>query len=685
MQRIRIIDSHTGGEPTRLVIGGFPDLGQGDMAERRRLLGERHDAWRAACILEPRGSDVLVGALLCAPVDPEACAGVIFFNNSGYLGMCGHGTIGLVASLAHLGRIGPGVHRIETPVGEVEATLHEDGSVSVRNVPAYRYRRQVSVEVPGIGRVSGDIAWGGNWFFLVAGHGQRIAGDNLDALTAYTVAVQQALEDQGIRGEDGGAIDHIELFADDPHADSRNFVLCPGKAYDRSPCGTGTSAKLACLAADGKLLPGQPWRQASVIGSQFEGGLRVARRPARRAHRADHPRPRPRQRGSHPAAGGRRSVRLGHPPVNAEVIVVGAGIVGSACAHELARRGLDVLVLDSRRGGATAVGMGHLVAMDDNPAELALSDYSIQAWRAWAADLPEDCAYRNCGTLWLAADASELAEAERKRQALQAAGVACRMLGAARLYALEPALRPGLAGALEVSGDGILYAPNAARWLLDQAGPRLRRLYAEVSEVDGSRLRLADGRWLSAEALVLANGIHAGELCAELPIRPKKGHLLITDRYPGPLRHQLVELGYVSSAHASSGTSVAFNAQPRPTGQVFLGSSRQFDTLDPQVEGPVLARMLRRALDYLPGLAGLNAIRAWTGFRAATPDGLPLLGEHPAQPGLWLAVGHEGLGVTTAPGSARLLAAQLFGETPPLDATPYLPQRFLSSSGSARP
>ncbi|WP_050399188.1 D-hydroxyproline dehydrogenase subunit beta LhpB, partial [Pseudomonas aeruginosa] len=245
--------------------------------------------------------------------------------------------------------------------------------------------------------------------------------------------------------------------------------------------------------------------------------------------------------------------------------------------------------------------------------------------------------------------------------------------------------RPGLAGALKVPGDGILYAPNAARWLLERAGPRLRRLHAEVSEVDGSRLRLADGRWLSAEALVLANGIHAGELCAELPIRPKKGHLLITDRYPGTLRHQLVELGYVSSAHASSGTSVAFNAQPRPTGQVFLGSSRQFDTLDPQVEGPVLARMLRRALDYLPGLAGLNAIRAWTGFRAATPDGLPLLGEHPAQPGLWLAVGHEGLGVTTAPGSARLLAAQLFGETPPLDATPYLPQRFLSSSRSARP
>ncbi|MBF3129553.1 hydroxyproline-2-epimerase, partial [Pseudomonas aeruginosa] len=220
-------------------------------------------------ILEPRGSDVLVGALLCAPVDPEACAGVIFFNNSGYLGMCGHGTIGLVASLAHLGRIGPGVHRIETPVGEVEATLHEDGSVSVRNVPAYRYRRQVSIEVPGIGRVSGDIAWGGNWFFLVAGHGQRIAGDNLDALTAYTVAVQQALEDQGIRGEDGGAIDHIELFADDPHADSRNFVLCPGKAYDRSPCGTGCSARMAVLQAKGQLRVGERFVGRSIIGSEF--------------------------------------------------------------------------------------------------------------------------------------------------------------------------------------------------------------------------------------------------------------------------------------------------------------------------------------------------------------------------------------------------------------------------------
>lgn len=280
MKRIQVLDSHTGGEPTRLVLDGFPDLGKGSMAERRALLAREHDSWRAATVLEPRGSDVLVGALLCEPVDPSACAGVIFFNNTGYLGMCGHGTIGLVVSLAHLGHIGPGTHKIETPVGTVEATLHDDRSVSVRNVPSYRYRKQVPVQVPGHGLVHGDIAWGGNWFFLIADHGLRVAGDNLDELTAYTVAVQKALEDQGIRGEDGGLIDHIELFADDPDADSRNYVLCPGKAYDRSPCGTGTSAKLACLAADGKLAAGDAWRQASVIGSQFEGRFEWVGEPA---------------------------------------------------------------------------------------------------------------------------------------------------------------------------------------------------------------------------------------------------------------------------------------------------------------------------------------------------------------------------------------------------------------------
>ena len=270
MQRIQIIDSHTGGEPTRLVIGGFPDLGTGSMAERRALLAAQHDAWRATTVLEPRGNDVIVGALLCEPVDPANAAGVVFFNNTGYLGMCGHGTIGLVASLAYLGRIQPGVHGIETPVGTVSTTLHEDGSVSVRNVPAFRLHHRLAVDVPGYGAVTGDVAWGGNWFFLVTEHSQRVTSDNLQALTQFTTAIQQALEAQGIRGSDGGVIDHIEVFAEDEQADSRNFVLCPGGAYDRSPCGTGTSAKLACLAADGKLQPGQTWRQASIIGSVFE-------------------------------------------------------------------------------------------------------------------------------------------------------------------------------------------------------------------------------------------------------------------------------------------------------------------------------------------------------------------------------------------------------------------------------
>ena len=270
MQRIQIIDSHTGGEPTRLVIGGFPDLGTGTMAERRAVLAAQHDAWRATTVQEPRGNDVIVGALLCEPVDKANAAGVVFFNNTGYLGMCGHGTIGLVASLAYLGRIQPGVHGIETPVGTVSTTLHEDGSVSVRNVPAFRLHHRLAVDVPGYGAVTGDVAWGGNWFFLVTEHTQRVTSDNLQALTQFTTAIQQALEAQGIRGSDGGVIDHIEVFAEDEQADSRNFVLCPGGAYDRSPCGTGTSAKLACLAADGKLQPGQVWRQASIIGSVFE-------------------------------------------------------------------------------------------------------------------------------------------------------------------------------------------------------------------------------------------------------------------------------------------------------------------------------------------------------------------------------------------------------------------------------
>ncbi|MBV4483423.1 4-hydroxyproline epimerase [Pseudomonas khavaziana] len=271
MKRLHVIDSHTGGEPTRLVMSGFPALLGASIAEQLEHLRTHHDQWRRACLLEPRGNDVLVGALYCAPVTPGATCGVIFFNNAGYLGMCGHGTLGLVASLHYLELIAPGVHTIDTPVGPVAATLHEDGNVTLRNVPAYRYRQQVAVQVPGHGAVLGDIAWGGNWFFLVSDHGQALQMDNVEALTDYTWAMLKALEAQGIHGADGALIDHIELFADDGHADSRNFVMCPGKAYDRSPCGTGTSAKLACLAADGKLAAGDTWVQASITGSQFQG------------------------------------------------------------------------------------------------------------------------------------------------------------------------------------------------------------------------------------------------------------------------------------------------------------------------------------------------------------------------------------------------------------------------------
>ncbi|HJT71139.1 MAG TPA: proline racemase family protein [Terriglobales bacterium] len=275
IRKIQIVDSHTGGEPTRLVIGGGPDLGAGSVADRLQILRTQHDYFRSAVVNEPRGSDVVVGALLCEPHVPTCSAGVIFFNNVGYLGMCGHGTIGLIASLAYLGRIDPGEHRIESPVGVVTAILHENGEVTVNNVPSYRKAAKVAVDVPGLGVVRGDVAWGGNWFFLVEEHGYDLTLKNIDALTNFTWDIRQALKAQGIAGDGGQEIDHIELFGPSslPGVNSKNFVLCPGKAYDRSPCGTGTSAKMACLFADGKLREGQVWKQESIIGSVFEGRI----------------------------------------------------------------------------------------------------------------------------------------------------------------------------------------------------------------------------------------------------------------------------------------------------------------------------------------------------------------------------------------------------------------------------
>ena len=276
-ERILVVDTHTSGEPTRVVVAGGPDLGSGTMAERREVFRSRFDSFRSAVVNEPRGSDVMVGALICEPVDPASAAGVIFFNNVGYLGMCGHGAIGLAVALGYPGRITHGVHRLETPVGPVTIMLEDAAHVSIDNVVSRRAVKGAVVDVPGLRSYVGDVAWGGNWFFLVEDHGEDLSLNNVERLTEVTRRIRRALDDAGLRGDDGGEIDHIELFGPPTAqaAHSKNFVLCPGLAYDRSPCGTGTSAKLACLAADGKLLEGEIWRQESIVGGIFEGSYRL--------------------------------------------------------------------------------------------------------------------------------------------------------------------------------------------------------------------------------------------------------------------------------------------------------------------------------------------------------------------------------------------------------------------------
>lgn len=362
-----------------------------------------------------------------------------------------------------------------------------------------------------------------------------------------------------------------------------------------------------------------------------------------------------------------------------DAIVVGAGIIGAACAWRLAREGYRVSVVDDCRAGATAAGMGHLVCMDDNPAELALSAYSLRLWREVTGRMPQACAWRGCGTLWLAEQANEMAIAEQKRARLAEQGVAAELLTAEQVAAMEPMLRQGLAGGLRVPGDGILYAPHAARWLLADAGAAIDVVQGEAIALDEAAVRLADGRELAAPVVVLACGLRANDLLSQPLLRAKKGHLAITDRYPPRVRNQLVELGYGASAHASDGASVAFNVQARPTGQWLIGSSRQFDSVDSSLDMPLLAAMLMRAQHFLPALAQLNIIRCWTGLRAASADGLPLLGAHPQHTWLWLALGHEGLGVTTALGSAALLAAQIGRQAPEIDDSPYLASRAFAA------
>ena len=362
----------------------------------------------------------------------------------------------------------------------------------------------------------------------------------------------------------------------------------------------------------------------------------------------------------------------------ADVAIVGGGIVGVACAAALAREKLRVAIVEAGDigGGATAAGMGHIVAMDDSEAQFALTSYSAKLWTELAPELPANVEFETSGTLWLAADGEEMEAVRAKHRFYAQRGVRAEILDEAALRQAEPRLRAGLAGALLVPADSVLYAPCAAHWLAEQArehGAWIRR-GVEATAIEPGRVKLSDGSTLSAGAVLVAAGTASTRLLPGLPVRPRKGQLAITDRYAGFVRHQLVELGYLKSAHGHGNESVAFNLQPRSTGQVLIGSSRQYDAPDSRVDAPLLGRMLRRAFEYMPELAGLSVIRTWTGFRAATPDSLPLIG--PVGDRLWVAAGHEGLGITTSLGTARLISDQLLGRTPPIAAGPYLPSRF---------
>ncbi len=378
-----------------------------------------------------------------------------------------------------------------------------------------------------------------------------------------------------------------------------------------------------------------------------------------------------------------------------DAVVVGAGIVGAACAAELAAAGLAVTVLDGRfpGAGATAAGMGHLVVMDDSPAQLALTAAAVDLWRELAPDLPAACEDEPRGTLWLAAEEPEMDLVRAKAELYRAHGIAAEALSAAEVAAEEPRLRPGLAGGLLVPGDRVIYPPAAVRFLLARAaaaGAEVRQGVAATGIGPGA-VETTAGR-IETGLVVNAAGAEAPRLTPGLPVAPRKGHLVITDRYPGFCRHQLVELGYLRSAHGSKSSdssaasapgrreSVAFNVQPRATGQLLVGSSREYAGFEPAVNRPLLSRMLARAVEFLPDLARLSALRTWTGFRPATPDNLPLIGRWEPVPGLWLATGHEGLGITTALATGRLLTDLILGRAPRLDPLPFAPGRAFADA-----
>jgi glycine/D-amino acid oxidase-like deaminating enzyme len=361
-----------------------------------------------------------------------------------------------------------------------------------------------------------------------------------------------------------------------------------------------------------------------------------------------------------------------------DVAIAGGGIVGASCAAECAAAGLSVFLAEPSvvGGGATAAGMGHIVVMDDSPAQIALTNYSRNLWMELGPQLPADAEYLSAGTLWVAADAEEMAEVERKRALYESIGVRAEVLDAHALAEAEPNLRPDLAGALRVPDDAVIYPPCAARYLIECARSHgAETATATVSELSGGSMKLSTGESVSASVTINATGAWAPELTPGIEVRKRKGHLLITDRYPGWVRHQLVELGYLKSAHSISSDSVAFNVQPRKTGQLLIGSSRQYGASHSSIDSHMLTRMLERAIEYMPALAGLSAIRSWTGFRAATPDKLPLIGPTAADPKLYLATGHEGLGITTSLATGKLIAAQILGRPAAIPIEPYLPTR----------
>jgi D-hydroxyproline dehydrogenase subunit beta len=367
-----------------------------------------------------------------------------------------------------------------------------------------------------------------------------------------------------------------------------------------------------------------------------------------------------------------------------DVIIIGAGIVGAACALECARAGLRTTVIEADiiGGGATAAGMGHLVVMDDSEAQFALTRYSVELWRALAPELPADIEYTNSGTIWVAADDEEMSLLPAKREYYVSRGVRAEILDARALRAAEPHLREGLAGGLFVPDDAVIYPPCAARFLIElaaAAGARVE-IGRRVAEIENDGVRFEDGTRLAADAIVNAAGNAAARLTPGAPIRGRKGHLLITDRYAGFVKHQLVELGYLKSAHSVDGDSVAFNVQPRPTGQILIGSSRQYGNEGRGVDWIILAKMLKRACEFMPELAGVSSLRVWTGFRAATPDKLPLIGRWPAHDKFYLAAGHEGLGITTSLATGKLLVDEILGRDSAIPRGPYAPGRTFHES-----